>query len=55
MTISGRLKTSEGFSVDFIAQPEKGRRIGSGALETTARIKAIIRSSDSTEVIEIDK
>ncbi len=55
MTISGRLKTSEGFSVDFIAQPEKGRRIGDGELETTSRLKAIIRSSDSTEVIEIDK
>jgi len=55
MTISGRLTTSEGLSVDFISQPEKGRRIGSGELETTARLKAIIRFSHGTEVIEIEK
>jgi hypothetical protein len=55
MTISGRLTISDELTVEFIAQPEAGRKIGEGALETTSRIKAIVKGRGRHEVIEITK
>jgi hypothetical protein len=54
MIISGRLKVDD-LTIEFIAQPESGRRIGTGALETTARIKAIVKGPNRDEVIEITR